>query len=210
VTRVLVVDDHPMFREGLRFVLDREPGIECVGEASHGREALALVRDLRPDVVLMDIAMPELDGLAATREMTRQGLSTRVLMLSMSDDDANVLAAMQAGACGYLLKGAGPEEIAGAVTAAAQGNAVFGAALASRMLALFRAVPGRALGERFPELSARELEVLEHLADGLTNQQIADRLVISRVTVRNHVSSILAKLQVADRRQAMLRAREQD
>jgi DNA-binding NarL/FixJ family response regulator len=210
VTRVLVVDDHPMFREGLRFVLDREPGIECVGEASDGREALALVRDLRPHVVLMDIAMPGLDGLEATRELTRQGLPARVLMLSMSDDDANVLAAMQAGACGYLLKGAGPEELAGAVAAAAQGNAVFGAALAGRMLALFRAAPGRALGERFPELSARELEVLEHLADGLTNQQIADRLVISRVTVRNHVSSILAKLQVADRRQAMLRAREQD
>ena len=209
MTRVLVVDDHPMFREGLRFVLDREPGIECVGEASHGREALALVRDLRPDVVLMDIAMPELDGLAATREMTRQGLSTRVLMLSMSDDDANVLAAMQAGACGYLLKGAGPEEIAGAVTAAAQGNAVFGAALASRMLALFRAVPGRALGERFPELSARELEVLEHLADGLTNQQIADRLFLSVRTVESHVRGGLTKLHLTTRTELALWVRGQ-
>ncbi len=208
MTRVLVVDDHPVFRQGLRLVLERVPDIEWVGEAADGREALARVAELSPDVVLMDVTMPVLDGLGATRELAAAGSTVRVLVLSMSDDDAQVLAAMRAGASGYLLKGAGPEEIATAVRAAAEGSAVFGSALAGRMLTLFRPEPDRGLGERFPELSAREREVLGHLADGLSNQQIADLLFISPITVRNHVSSILAKLRVPDRRQAMLRARE--
>jgi len=202
--RVVVVDDHPMFREGLRFSLGRSGDIEVVAEAGDGATALTVIRQHRPDVVLMDLNMPALDGLEVTR---RIGDQVTVLVLTMYDDDENVLAAMRAGARGYLVKGAGPEEVASAVRSVAQGSAVFGAALAVRMLDAFGRAAESPLAERFPELSAREREVLEHLAEGRTNQQIADLLVISPITVRNHVSSILAKLQVTDRRQAMLRAR---
>ena len=154
----------------------------------------------------MDLNMPGMDGLVATRELRHR---TRVLVLTMYDDDANVLAALRAGASGYLVKGAGPDEVLSAVRAVADGHAVLGSVLAARMLDVFARAPVvPSLAERFPELSPREREILEQLADGLTNGQIADRLFISPITVRNHVSNILAKLQVADRRQAMLRARD--
>jgi DNA-binding NarL/FixJ family response regulator len=202
--RVVVVDDHPLFREGLRFTLGQADDVEVVGEAADGVAGLGAVQRLDPDVVLMDISMPQLDGLAATR---RIGDRASVLVLTMYDDDANVLAALQAGARGYLVKGAGPDELLSAVRAVARGNAVFGAALAARMLELFEPSPASTYA-RFPELSPREHEVLAHLAEGLTNQQIADRLVISPITVRNHVSNILTKLRLTDRRQAMLRYRD--
>ena len=203
--RVVIVDDHPMFRDGLRFTLEQAGDIDVVAEAEDGVAGVRVVEQQAPDVVLMDIAMPQLDGLSATRELRGR---TRVLVLTMYDDDANILAALQAGAHGYLVKGAGPEEVLSAVRAVARGNAVFGASLAARMLEVFRNRPAAPVAERFPELSPREREVLEHLAEGRTNQQIGELLFISPITVRNHVSNILAKLQVTDRRQAMLRVRD--
>ncbi len=207
--RCLLVDDHPMFREGLRFVLDQADDVVVVAEAADGEAAIRAVAEHQPDVVLMDLNLPGVDGLAATRSVSALA---RVLVLTMYDDDANVVAALRAGAAGYLLKGAGPAEVTSAVRAVARGQAVFGAALAARVLEMFAdgPPPEADLALRFPQLSVREREVLDHLAQGLTNQQIADLLVISPITVRNHVSSILAKLQLTDRRQAMLRARERD
>jgi DNA-binding NarL/FixJ family response regulator len=204
--RVVLADDHPMFREGLRFTLGREPDVEVVGEAATGTEALRLVAELDPDVVLMDLAMPELGGLAATRRLTESGVRTRVLVLTMTEDDETVFAALRAGAGGYLVKGADPAQVVSAVRAVAGGHAVLGPHLAGRMLTFFTP-PSGPEPEAFAGLSAREREVLTLLADGLSNPEIGRALFISPVTVRNHVSSILAKLQVTNRRQAMLRAR---
>ena len=204
---LVLVDDHPVFREGLRFTLSQAEDIRVIAEASDGDDALRSIEAADPDVVLMDINMPGLDGLAATRELALRGPRPRVLMLTMYDDDANVLAAMKAGALGYLLKGADPDQVLSAVRAVASGNAVFGASLAERMLGFFTAREARSL-ESFEQLSAREKEVLTHLAEGLTNQQIGEALFISPITVRNHVSSILTKLQVTNRREAMIRARD--
>ena len=204
-TTVLLVDDHPMFREGLRFTLDRA-GLVVVGEAADGQEALALVEELDPDVVVMDLAMPRLDGLAATTELVSRGSRARILVLTMSGEDAAVLAAMRAGARGYLVKGVGPQEVVAAVRAVAAGHAVFGPDLAARVLALLPA-PGLA-EESQPgllDLSAREREVLELVAAGWSNQRIGEHLFISPITVRNHVSHILSKLQLTDRREVMLR-----
>ncbi|HET9420194.1 MAG TPA: response regulator transcription factor [Nocardioides sp.] len=204
MTSVVVVDDHPMFREGLRFALERA-GVEVLGEAGDGREALALIATTDPDVVVMDLAMPVLDGLAATERLVASGNRARVLVLTMSEEDASVFAALRAGAAGYLVKGVAADQVVSAVTAVAAGHAVFGPSLAARMLDFLDRRPPE---DRFPGLSAREREVLSHLAQGLSNQQIADELVISPVTVRNHVTNILAKLQVTNRREAMLRYHE--
>jgi DNA-binding NarL/FixJ family response regulator len=204
--RVVLADDHPMFREGLRFTLGREADVEVVGEAATGTEALRLVAELDPDVVLMDLAMPELGGLAATRRLTESHARARVLVLTMSEDDETVFAALRAGAGGYLVKGADPAQVVSAVRAVAGGHAVLGPHLAGRMLTFF-APPGEQEPAAFDGLSAREREVLTLLADGLSNAEIGRALFISPVTVRNHVSSILAKLQVTNRRQAMLRVR---
>jgi DNA-binding NarL/FixJ family response regulator len=201
MTRVLLADDHPMFREGLRFTLE-QAGMTVVAEAGDGQEAVALAAETDPDVVVMDLAMPVLDGLAATQALTAAGSRTRILVLTLSEDDANVFAAVKAGATGYLVKGVAAAHVVSAVEGVAAGHAVFGPGLATRMLDFFASRPAEG---RFPELSAREQEVLGHLAAGHSNQQIADELVISPITVRNHVSSILSKLQVANRREAMLR-----
>jgi DNA-binding NarL/FixJ family response regulator len=201
MTRVLLADDHPMFREGLRFTLERA-GMTVVAEAADGAEALSLVAETDPDVVVMDLAMPVLDGLAATQRLNASGCRARVLVLTMSEEDANVFAAVRAGATGYLVKGVAAAQVVSAVHALSAGHAVFGPGLATRMLDFFA---GRPAEGRFPELSPREQEVLRHLAAGRSNQQIAAELVISPITVRNHVSSILTKLQVTNRREAMLR-----
>jgi DNA-binding NarL/FixJ family response regulator len=201
--RILLADDHPMFREGLRFTLGREPGLEVVAEAADGEEALRLAAELDPDVVVMDLAMPGTGGLAATRRLTEAGARARVLVLTMTEDDESVFAALRAGAGGYLVKGADPEQVASAVRAVARGHAVFGPHLAGRMLSFFSGPRG---GSEPPAgLSARETEVLTLLAEGMTNQEIGRALFISPITVRNHVSSIFAKLQVTNRQQAMLR-----
>jgi DNA-binding NarL/FixJ family response regulator len=204
--RIVLADDHPMFREGLRFTLGREPDLAVVGEAATGTEAVRLVEELDPDLVVMDLAMPELGGLAATRRLTERGARARVLVLTMSEDDETVFAALRAGAGGYLVKGADPGQVVSAVRAVAGGHAVLGPQLAGRMLTFFAGPAGRDPAD-FPELSAREREVLALLAEGQSNAEIGRALFISPVTVRNHVSSILAKLQVTNRRQAMLRAR---
>ncbi|MFK5633993.1 response regulator [Ornithinimicrobium sp. LYQ103] len=211
--RVVIVDDHSMFRDGLRFALERTSDLTVVGEAVDGATALAKIRATEPDVVMMDLAMPGMGGLEAISQLTAvQGredshAAPRVLVLTLSDDDASIFAAVRAGAHGYLVKGASADEVASAVRAVADGHAVFGSGTAARMLAYFAGQPSRT-GERFPSLSEREREVLERLAEGESNPAIGAALFISPITVRNHVSSILAKLQVSNRREAMLRYRQ--
>lgn len=204
MTRVVLVDDHPLFREGLRFTLERA-GMTVVDEAANGEAALDAIASTDPDVVVMDLRMPTMDGLEATRRLAASQARARVLVLTLSEDDATVLAAVRAGAAGYLVKGAAADQVVSAVAAVAAGHAVLGPGLAARML---RQDAGQASPERFPQLSEREREVLAQVARGLTNQQVADLLVISPVTVRNHVTNILAKLQVTNRREAMLRYRD--
>jgi len=205
--RVLIVDDHEPFRSGLRALLSSVPDIEVVEEAASGEQALALLPGVQPDVVLMDLAMPGMGGIEATGRILRTHPHIRVLVLSMSDDDDSVLAAIRAGARGYLLKGARRSEILRSLRAVAEGEAIFGPAIAARLTDYFGQM-GRRPEEPFPELTGREREVLSLLARHLTNPQIAARLGLSDKTVRNHVSNVFAKLQVADRAQAILRARE--
>ncbi len=205
ITAVLA-DDHPMFREGLRFALTQTSDIVVVAEADDGQEAVRLAVELDPDVVVMDINMPVLDGLSATRQLTIRAPRSQVLVLTMYEDDDNVFSALKAGARGYLLKGADAEQVVNAVRSVAGGQAVFGSALATRILEHLFAP--RRPSATLPKLSARENEVLRHLASGLTNHEIAQELFISPITVRNHVTNVLTKLQVSNRRQAMILARE--
>ncbi len=206
--RVLVADDHPLFREGMRGRLERADGIEVAGEAASGDEALEKARELAPDVVLMDIKMPEMNGIEATREILKTSPRVGVLMLTMFEDDDSVFAAMRAGAKGYLLKDSGGREVVNAIRAVASGEAIFGPGVAERIMAFFSA-PKQADPQRaFPELTEREEEVLSLIAQGKSNQEIAKGLFLSLKTVRNHASNIFMKLQVADRAQAVIRARE--
>lgn len=204
--RVLIADDHPLFREGLATLLTDEPGIELAGAATSGTEAVDLARETRPDVVVMDLHMPGLSGVEATRCIVADNPGITVLALTMFDDDNSVFSALRAGARGYLLKGADGEQIRCAIHAAATGGIIFGAHLAARMLACFTAAA--APPPPFPQLTGREREVLELLAQGRANNAIAARLCLSSKTVRNHVSNILAKLQVSDRAQAIVQARD--
>jgi DNA-binding NarL/FixJ family response regulator len=204
--RVLIADDHPLVRAGLQAALASTPEVEVVAEAATGQEAIREAVLHQPDVVVMDLQMPDLNGIDATRELGRALPSAAVLVLTMFDDDDWVFAAMRAGARGYVLKGAEQHEIARAITAVAAGEAIFGPAVATRMLAYFATPP--VTPAPFPELTAREREVLDLLAAGRTNHQIADQLGLSVKTVANHLSAIFAKLQVADRTQAILRAHD--
>lgn len=205
--RVLVADDHPLFRQGLRTAIDGGDGLEVVGEVETGTGAVERALELQPDVVVMDLQMPERNGIEATREIVSQSPHVGVLVLTMFEDDDSVFAAMRAGARGYLLKGSSHEEIVRAILAVNSGEAIFGPAIASRLMAYF-AASGGGPAQAFPELTAREREVLEFIAQGKGNAAIANELVLSQKTVRNHVSNIFTKLQVLDRAQAIVKARE--
>ena len=205
--RVVVVDDHPLFRDGLAMLLGSVPGLAVVGTAADGAAAVELAREEQPDVVVMDVQMPVLDGIEATRRITSDSPSTGVVVLTMSEDDSTVFAAVRAGARGYLLKGADQEEVLRAITTVASGSAVFGPALARRITEFFAAGPSGP-ETAFPQLTAREREVLGLVAAGRSNGQIAAALHLSPKTVRNNVSNVLTKLQVTDRAQAIVRARE--
>ncbi|WP_136697372.1 response regulator transcription factor [Geodermatophilus dictyosporus] len=205
VLRVLVCDDSDSFREGLRALLSTSPEVDVVGEAAEGAAAVEAALALQPDVVLMDLTMPGTGGVEATRRLLAHSPHIAVLVLTMAEDDASVFAALQAGARGYLLKGARKAEILRAVQAVTDGGAVLGAPVATRLAAL---VAGRPRPESvFPELSAREREVLVLLTEHLTNGEIAARLGLSEKTVRNRVSNVLAKLRVATRAEAVAAAR---
>jgi DNA-binding NarL/FixJ family response regulator len=205
--RVVIADDHQIVRDGLVALLGALEGTEVVGNAADGRDALHVVYDVRPDVVVMDIQMPELDGIEATRRITARHPATRVVMLTMNEDDDTLLSAIRAGASGYLLKGSGAEEVHGAIRAAHAGGMVFGASLAARVAGLFSGRPAPA-EVAFPELTDRERTVLDLLAAGRSNDAIARELFVSNKTVRNTVSSIYAKLHAAGRAEAIIKARE--
>lgn len=205
--RILIADDHPVFRFGLNALLEAEGDTEVIGEATSGAEAVKLAAQLKPDVILMDLNMPDLNGLEATRRILQTTPETGILVITMFDDDS-VFAAMRAGARGYILKGAEGEETLRAIRAVANGEAIFSPAIAERMLQFMTRPPISETEAPFPQLTAREREVLALVATGLTNTAIAERLVLSPKTIRNHVSNIFSKLQVADRAEAIIRARE--
>jgi DNA-binding NarL/FixJ family response regulator len=206
--RVLIAEDHPLFREGMRGRLDRVADVAVVGEAASGDEAVELAHKLEPHVILMDIKMPGLNGIEATREIQQASPQIGILVLTMFEDDDSVFAAMRAGAKGYLLKDSGGEGVVHAIRAVASGEAVFGPGVAERIIGYFSAPRAAAPQRAFPELTEREEEVLSLVAQGKSNREIARQLFVSLKTVRNHVSNILLKLQVADRAQAVIRARD--
>jgi DNA-binding NarL/FixJ family response regulator len=210
--RILIVDDHPVFRFGLRALLNAIPDTEVVGEVTSGEEVIALAGSVRPDVILMDINMPRVNGIEATRRIREMHPDIRILMVTMLEDDS-VFAAMRAGARGYVVKGAEPAEVLRAIRAVADGEAIFSPGIAERLMHYFATPPAASDSTRwsetpaFPDLTEREREVLALIAQGLTNSAIAERLVLSQKTVRNYITEIFSKLQVADRAQAIIRAR---
>jgi len=206
--RILVVDDHVFFRDGLRTLISSAADLELIGEAANGQEAIAAAVELQPDVVLMDVKMPDMDGIRATRQIVQTSPHICVLTLTMLEDDSSIFAAMRAGARGYMLKGASHEEMLVAIRAVATGQAIFSPPVAERMIDFFNAMRPADTHGQFPELTGREREVLSLVAQGCANRTIAEMLVVSPKTVSNHVSNILSKLQVADRAEAIIKARE--
>lgn len=209
--KVLIADDHVFYREGVRALLSNVPDIEVVSEAGNGEEAIAQAKDLQPDVILMDLKMPGMNGIDATRKIREAHPDIGVLVITMFDDDDSVFAAMRAGARGYLLKDADKDEVVRAIISVERGEAIFSPAIAKRMMQYFAApsaVSKKNQPDEFSELTDRELEILDLIAQGHNNMVIANKLSLSIKTVQNYVSSILTKLQVADRAQAIVRARE--
>ncbi len=206
--RILIADDHPVFRYGMRALLGTMPDVEVVGEATTGDQVVRAAVTVQPDVVLMDVHMPGLNGIEATREIMRSRPQTRVLVVTMFEDDTSVFAAMRAGARGYVLKDAEQDEIVRAIQAVGHGEAIFSPAVAARVIAFFAAPYATAPKALFPTLNDREREILALMAGGATNEEIAQQLIVTQKTVSNYVSSILSKLHVADRVQAVIRARE--
>lgn len=201
---VLIVDDHPVVRQGIRTFLETQPDIVIVGEAGSGREALAIVREQVPDVALVDLVLPEIDGVEVTRQIRRVSPRTQVVVLTSYDDDQYIFPALQAGAISFILKEVTPAELLEAIRRAARGEAVLHPRVALRVIREVRG--GSALSNPFTELTKRELEVLKLVAEGLSNAEIADRLFITQKTVKDHISNILSKLHLADRTQAAVYA----
>ena len=206
--RTVVADDSRPFREGLVRLLGLIPEVEVVGQAVDGEDAVRKALELQPDVMLMDLQMPGLHGIEATARIIASSPQIGVVVLTMIEDDESVFAAMRAGARGYLLKGADRTEISRALRAVGSGEAIFSPAIAHRLMQYFAAVGTSGSEQAFPELTAREREILGLISEGLTNADIGKRLFLAPKTVRNHVSRVLTKLQVADRAQAVIRARE--
>jgi DNA-binding NarL/FixJ family response regulator len=204
--RVLIVDDHPLFRKGMRSLLESLSGFVVLGEAASGQEAVQAALNLQPDILLMDLQMPGGSGLEAIRAITRESANVRILVVTLFEDDDSVFAALRAGARGYLLKDSDEDEMVRAIRAVANNEAIFSPAIANRMLGFFatRSALPKAI---FPELTEREREILTIIAQGDTNNQIAEKLSLSQKTVSNYVSNIYNKLQVADRAQAIIKAR---
>ena len=205
--RILIADDHPVFRFGLRALLESQSDMTVIGEAESGDETVRLAKTFQPDVVVLDVNMPRMNGIDATRQITATTPSIAVLIITMFDDDT-VFTAMQAGARGYLLKGAQGDETLRAIRAVANGEVIFSPGVAEHMMAYFARGMKAAPDAPFPDLTPREGEILELLAQGLTNTAIAEKLVLSPKTIRNHVSNIFSKLQVATRSEAIIKARE--
>jgi len=209
--RVLIADDHALFREGVYAILKSVPDIEIVGEAGTGKEALTLVSDLAPNVVLMDIQMPDLNGVETTEKILKNHPDVGIIIVTMLEDDDSLFSAMRAGARGYVLKGADKTEMLKSIRAVADGDALFGSEIAARLLNFFHEDLSRKAEptpKTFPELTDRENDILTCIASGYTNEDIAEKLTISLKTVQNHVSSIFNKLQVKNRAQAALRGRD--
>lgn len=205
---VLIADDHPLFRKGMRSLLQSLPDIELTGEAQSGNEAVAMALEQQPDLVLMDLQMPDGHGLAATRQISQASPHIRILVVTLFEDDESIFAALRAGAHGYILKDASEEEMIRAIRGVGQGQAIFSPAIATRLIDYFAVARKEVPQEIFPELTEREREILTLIARGQSNGDIAEQLFITVKTVRNHVSNIYNKLQVADRAQAAIRARE--
>jgi DNA-binding NarL/FixJ family response regulator len=206
--RLVIADDHPFYREGVRATLRAVPAMDVVGEAISGEEVIAQAAQHQPEVILMDMKMPGINGIEATRRILQQFPQIGILVVTMFDDDNTVFAAMRAGARGYLLKDADQDELVRAITAVSRGEAIFSPMIAQRMIHYFHALPATAAALAFPDLTGREREILQLIAQGQSNVAIASQLTLSLKTVQNHVSTILNKLQVTDRTQAMMRARD--
>lgn len=206
--RLVIADDHAFYREGVRSMLRGLPDMDVIGEAASGDEVIVQAATLQPDVILMDLKMPGVHGIEATRRILSTSPHIKVLMVTMFEDDDSVFAAMRAGARGYLLKDADQDELVRAVQAVYRGEAIFSPTIAQRLIHYFSALPHTASAIAFPELTEREREILHLMARGESNAAIARQLVLSTKTVQNHVSNILSKLQVADRAQAIVRARD--
>ena len=208
VLRLLIADDHPLFRHGLAALLSAYTDFTVVGEATTGERSIELAERLQPDVVLMDIQMPGVNGIEATRSIIHTSPHIRILMITMFEDDASVFSAMKAGARGYILKDAQKDDMLRAIRAVGRGEAIFSPAIATRLIDFFSSPQSALPPQAFPDLTAREHEILTYIAQGQNNTEIATRLVLGQNTVRNYVSNIFSKLQVADRAQAIVRARE--
>ncbi len=206
--RVLIADDHPLFRHGIRELLNLASDIQVIGEATTGEEAITQAEVLHPDVILMDVNMPGVNGIEATRRILHDSPHIRILVVTMFEDDGTVFAAMRAGARGYILKDAEKENILRAILAVGNGEAIFSPTVATRLIDFFTTQASTLPKEIFPSLTEREREILQLIARGRSNTDIARELVLSPKTVYNYVSNILSKLQVADRTQAIIRARE--
>ena len=206
--RIIIADDHTLLRDGLRALFASVPDIEVIGEAESGADVISKAEQLQPDVILMDIQMPGINGIQATRQIVSKQPAIGIIVVTMYKDDDSVFAAMRAGARGYILKGADQQEMLRAIRAVASGEALFGPEIATRLVNFFSSPQADLPSQAFPELTSREHEVLELIAKGLNNQVIANRLSISEKTVRNHISNIFNKLQVVDRAQAIVKARE--